>query len=502
MPSDRSPRRQTPPRSAEYAANAPAPAAPELAALLDQTSELVCATDASGRLTYVNSAFVRALGYERDEVLGARLAAFVAPRHRRRFLEAARGLRGGEFVSGMELVLRRADGSRLVCRARAVASGDGRASGAGAYHVVLQDVTPATRAEAIRSRLATALEQTSDIVVMTTVDDRVVFMNRAARALLQMPGDVAPDTLSLADYQEADAHALLTREAFPAAIRDGVWKGESAVRTASGEVVPVSVVLVAHPPTRLGEPPYFLSAVMRDLRERVRAEQQKNRFVATVSHELRTPLTAIRGSADLLNKRYAPGLDERGQALTSMLVRNTDLLIRLVNDLVDIQRIESGAAVLEPMSVAVEELVADATELARARADESGITIRTELEASDAWADPERIVQVLSNLLVNAVKFSPHGSTITVSATSADDDGAVLFAVRDQGRGIPAEHLAAVFEPFEQVRREDARGGKGAGLGLAICRAIVAQHGGRIWVESDGATGSTFRFTLPGAART
>lgn len=499
MPSDRSPKRQTPPRPAEYAAGAFAPAAPELAALLDQTSELVCATDASGRLTYVNSAFVRSLGYERDEVLGTRLPAFVAPGHRRRLLETALALRSGEFVSGMEIVLRRADGARLVCRARAVASGDRRAGGA--YHVVLQDVTPATRAESIRSRLASALEQTSDVVMMTTVDDRVVFLNRAARALLQVANDVAPDSLSLADYQEPDAHALLLREAFPAAVREGVWRGESALRTASGEIVPVSVVLVAHPSTRLGEPPYFLSAVMRDLRERVRAEQQKNRFVATVSHELRTPLTAIRGSADLINKRYAPSLDERGQTLASMLLRNTDLLIRLVNDLVDIQRIESGAAVLEPMSVAVEELVDDATELARPPAEAAGITIRTELQASDAWADPGRIVQVLSNLIVNAVKFSPPGSTITISARPADDEGAIVFAVHDEGRGIPAEHLTAVFEPFEQVRREDARGGKGAGLGLAICRAIVVQHGGRIWVESDGATGSTFRFTLPGAPR-
>lgn len=499
MASDRSPRRQTPPRPAEYAATAPAPAAPELAALLDQTSELVCATDAQGRLTYVNSAFLRALGYERDEVLGARLAALVAPGHRRRFLEAARGLRDGEFVSGMELVLRRADGSRLVCRARAVASGSRRAGGA--YHVVLQDVTAATRAESIRSRLATALEQTSDIVVMTTVDDRVVFLNRAARALLQVPSDAPPESLSLADHQEPDAHALLLGEAFPAAVRDGAWKGESALRTASGEIVPVSVVLVAHPSTRLGEPPYFLSAVMRDLRERVKAEQQKNRFVATVSHELRTPLTAIRGSADLLNKRYAPSLDERGQTLTSMLLRNTDLLIRLVNDLVDIQRIESGAAALDAMAVPVEELVTDAIALARPRADEAAITICTELDAGEVWADPGRIVQVLSNLLVNAVKFSPHGSTITVAATPGSDDGAVEFAVRDEGRGIPADHLTAVFEPFEQVRREDARGGKGAGLGLAICRAIVVQHGGRIWAESDGATGSTFRFTLPVAPR-
>ena len=499
MPSDRSPRRQTPPRPAEYAATAPAPAAPELAALLDQTSELVCATNASGRLTYVNSAFLRSLGYERDEVLGVRLAALVAPRHRRRFLDAARGLRAGEFVSGMELVLRRADGSRLVCRARAVASGNRAAPGA--YHVVLQDVTPATRAESIRSRLASALEQTSDIVLMTTVDDRVVFLNRAARALLHVPHDAEPESLSLAEHQEPEAHAALRNEAFPAAIRDGVWRGESALRTAAGEIVPVSVVLVAHPSTRLGEPPYFVSAVMRDLRERVRAEQQKNRFVATVSHELRTPLTAIRGSADLLNKRYAPSLDERGQTLASMLLRNTDLLIRLVNDLVDIQRIESGAAVLEPMAVAVEELVTEAVDLAQPRADEAGIAIRTELDASDAWADPGRIVQVLSNLLVNAVKFSPRGSTITISATPGEDEGGVAFAVRDEGRGIPAAHLDAVFEPFEQVRREDARGGKGAGLGLAICRAIVVQHGGRIWVESDGATGSTFRFTIPGAAR-
>lgn len=497
----RSPRKKKmppPPTSAApvapLAIDAAVPGAPELAALLDQTSELICATDASGRLGYVNSTWLRALGYERDEVAGKRLLAFVAPRHRRRFLEAARDLRDGGSVSGLETVLRRRDGARVVCRARAVAGL--RDHGVAGYHVVLQDVTAQTRAEAIRSRLATALEETSDIVLMSTVHDRLVFVNRAARALLGIRADADPERLSLADYQDPDSHATLMTVAVPAAVRDGVWKGESVLRAADDEMVPVSVALVAHPSTRLGEPPYFLSAVMRDLRERVRAEQQKNRFVATVSHELRTPLTAIRGSADLLNRRYAQQLDDRAQALTSMLLRNTDLLIRIVNDLVDIQRIESGAAVLEPARASVAGLVSDAIELARVRAAEAGIEIEQDVTADEVVADAGRIVQVLTNLLVNAIKFSPHGSTVTIAATPGLDGG-VELAVRDEGRGIPAEHLTTIFEPFEQVQREDARGGKGAGLGLAICRAIVTQHGGRIWAESTPGGGSTFRVVLP-----
>jgi PAS domain S-box-containing protein len=234
-----------------------------------------------------------------------------------------------------------------------------------------------------------------------------------------------------------------------------------------------------------------------DVTERHTVDEARAQIVGIVSHELRTPLTALAGSLKLLEREVPEG-DERAARLVGLANRNTQRMLRLVNDLLDLERLESGGgAELDLAPHAIATLAAEAAEIVGPIADERQITIG--LDATDARvrADADRIKQVLINLIGNAIKFSPDGGHVAVGASQRGSF--IDVYVRDQGRGIPANRLPLLFQRFSQVHVDDARRKKGAGLGLAISRAIVEQHGGRIRAESPPSGGSVFRFTLPSA---
>jgi signal transduction histidine kinase len=225
-----------------------------------------------------------------------------------------------------------------------------------------------------------------------------------------------------------------------------------------------------------------------------RLDAMKFEFVTAVSHELRTPLAAIRGSLEMLHDGDAGELPKQAQKVVDIASRGSERLSRLVNDIIDLERLESGAFSFLPADFAISALVAEATQSLLPIAQDQRVEIDVHVEEGRAWCDADRIVQVLVNLVGNALKFSPPDTTVTVTARSTAEE--VVFSVQDQGRGIPADRLEAVFERFHQVEEDDSRQKGGAGLGLAICQRIVDSHGGRIWVESSG-VGATFWFTLP-----
>jgi PAS domain S-box-containing protein len=233
----------------------------------------------------------------------------------------------------------------------------------------------------------------------------------------------------------------------------------------------------------------------RDVTERREVERMKDEFVSIVSHELRTPLTSIRGSLGLLAAGKLGEVPEKGRRMLDIAVQNTDRLVRLINDILDIERIESGRVTMELRSVDASELAHQSVDVMSAMAEKAGVRLFAWADRQPLAADPDRILQVLTNLLSNAIKFSPAGAEVALTVERGE--GEVLFRVRDQGRGIPADRLESIFERFSQVDSSDARDKGGTGLGLAICRSIVQQHGGRIWVESAPGEGSTFTFTLP-----
>ncbi len=233
----------------------------------------------------------------------------------------------------------------------------------------------------------------------------------------------------------------------------------------------------------------------RDIRERLVMERMKDEFVSTVSHELRTPLTSIRGALGLLGSGLLGSVDQRAQRMLDIAVTNTDRLVRLINDILDLERIDSGRVDLSRSAVEAGELMTEAVEGIQSFAERAGVTVIAEPSTTSIWVDHDRIIQTFTNLLSNAIKFSSAGTTVRLKESSAD--GICTFAIEDEGRGIPKEHLESIFERFKQVDASDSREKGGTGLGLAICRSIVAAHGGRIWAENEEGRGATFRFTVP-----
>jgi PAS domain S-box-containing protein len=235
--------------------------------------------------------------------------------------------------------------------------------------------------------------------------------------------------------------------------------------------------------------------VFKDITDRREAERAKNEFTAVVSHELRTPLTSIRGSLGLLESGVLGELPEKGQRMIKIAIENTDRLVRLINDILDLERINSGTIDMrhEPCSAA--RLVAQVVEEMQPVAAAGGLRLESSCAPITLTADGDRIHQVLTNLVSNAIKFSDSGETVSISAELSE--GMVLFRVTDRGRGIPGDMLETIFERFSQVDTSDSREKGGTGLGLSICNTIVEHHRGRIWVESQLGEGSTFSFVLP-----
>ncbi len=261
--------------------------------------------------------------------------------------------------------------------------------------------------------------------------------------------------------------------------------------------------------------------VQRDISDRKALERIKDEFISVVSHELRTPLTSIHGSIKLLATGQLGDLSEDGQQMLDIADQNTDRLVRLVSDVLDLQRIESGQAKIGKQLCDAADLMSHATAAMGSMAYHHKVTLKSTPLLTMLWANPDYMVQTLTNLLSNAIKFSKPGGTVELSAELRIEERRLQdsseqeehlqktivqqtvkhtelwFQVLDQGQGIPADKLESVFERFQQVDASDAREKGGTGLGLAICRKIVEQHGGKIWVESVLGKGSCFFVALP-----
>lgn len=234
---------------------------------------------------------------------------------------------------------------------------------------------------------------------------------------------------------------------------------------------------------------------IEDITEIRAIEQMKNEFISIVSHELRTPLASIRGSLGLLASNVLKDDPDTAKHMLDIAAIETERLVRLVSDILDLERLASNNVLLDKQWCDPNTLLQQSVEVLQPFADEKQIAVSVSSSPVQLWAAPDRIIQTLVNLLSNAIKFSPPCSKVLLSADLQTNQ--VLFQVQDQGRGIPAHKLEAIFGRFQQVDASDSRNEGGTGLGLAICRNIVQQHDGQIWVESTVGQGSTFYFTIP-----
>lgn len=274
-------------------------------------------------------------------------------------------------------------------------------------------------------------------------------------------------------------------------IDNGVVR-EMTARRKNGETFPVDVALSAMPlPTGV-----HLVAVIRDITERHRVDEMKRQFVSTVSHELRTPLTSIAGSLGLLAGGGGGQLPERPARLIAIAHANSQRLVRLINDILDMEKLESGQMSLAMETIDLRELAEKSIESVRGFAENLGVDLRlNDGEPASIRGDADRLIQVVVNLLSNAAKFSPSGGEVTVAVRP--ELRVARLSVRDHGPGIPDEFRARIFSKFAQADSSDTRAKGGTGLGLAIAREIAERHGGRLWFESAPGDGATFHLDLP-----
>jgi signal transduction histidine kinase len=242
--------------------------------------------------------------------------------------------------------------------------------------------------------------------------------------------------------------------------------------------------------------------VMRDITDRKEVERLKSEFVATVSHELRTPITSIRGSLGLIAGGVSGPLADKTRNLVDIALRNSDRLAHLINDLLDIEKMENGKMQFELLPHSLNAMVEQAIEANSGYAHNLSVRFAFTPAAPDIMVkvDSFRVLQVMNNLLSNAAKFSPAHSTVQVAVVGRSGaNGARLARVQvsDRGPGIPDEFRGRIFQKFSQADSSDKRAKSGTGLGLAICKAIVEQMGGAIDYETQVGVGSTFYFELP-----
>ena len=467
-----------------------------------------CTTE--GRLTSLNAFTAETLGYRPEELLNRSVCELTDAAGVTQFQQCLLTLQEHDEWQGA-LQLRRSDGClrRIAFRCR-------RMQLPGERVFILNhgiDVTEQYQTEEAL-RLATRqreliLESVGDGIYGIDTDGMVSFINQTAAAAL----GYTPEQLTGHDMHEIVRHSrsdgtTYSRETSPifTAMRCSEpvrVRGELFWRK-DGSSIPVEYSaspILEHGETR------GVVVVFQDVSERLRLEQMKDEFISTVSHELKTPLASLRASLGLIQSGQLDRRPEKQQQLVEMAIHNCDRLTRLVNDILDFDKIDHGQLLLrrEPLDAA--NLLYRAADVAHPAATQARIRIRVDASPALILADEERILQVLNELVGNALKFSPAESSIRLIArTSATaepgqkiEPGEVLFVVSDQGRGIASEKLDRIFDRFQQGDSSDARARGGTGLGLALCKAIVERHGGRIWAESEPGKGSRLLFTLPEA---
>jgi two-component system, OmpR family, sensor histidine kinase VicK len=457
-----------------------------------------------GRLTSLNAFTAETLGYRSEALTGRFVSELLDANGLAAFQDCLRTLETHEEWQGA-LTLRRSDGvyRRIACRSRRM-----ELPGERPFVIVHgTDVTEQHEAEqalhvATRQR-ELILESVGDGIYGIDLEGRLTFINVAGAHSLGF----SPEQLTGRDLHEVIHHSHADGTPYSKAtspILQALRRSES-IRMRDevfwrhdGSSFPVEYS--ANPLLEDGQISGMVVA-FQDVSERRRLEHMKDEFISTVSHELRTPLTSLRASLGLIFSGTLDKRPEKQQQMLKMAISNSDRLIRLVNDILDFERVEKGALPLDRQPVEAIDLLRRAADVSESSASKVRISVRVDAGPAKVLADEERILQVLNELVANAIKFSAPETAIRLSARpitgSADTSPEVVFTVEDEGRGIAQEKLERIFDRFQQGDASDSRALGGTGLGLALCRSIIEQHGGRIWAESIPGKGSRFHFTLP-----
>jgi two-component system, OmpR family, sensor histidine kinase VicK len=468
--------------------------------LVESSLGFICTHDLEGNLLSINSHAAATLGYEPDELVGTPLRNRIDPDHLADY---------DAYFAVLKQNPEQDHQGRFYLRGKAgqlsiVAYRNKQLQLPGLDPFVLShgiDITEQTHAEeelnAVMRQRQSILDSVGDGIFGMDLEGRLTFVNRSGAEMLgYSPQELLGQNMhALIHHSRADGTPYPTDESpiFGSVKRETpLHIGDDVFWRKDGKALPVEYVAC---PLLESDHVDGIVVAFTDVTERRRLDRMKDEFIATVSHELRTPLTSLRAALGLV---ASGALEKRPEKIPQMLdiaLANCDRLVRLVNDIVDFERIGSGTLPLHKTEWNAIDLLRRAMDPERSFASRAGLHFRIDAEPVDVWVDGDRILQVMGNLIRNAIKFSEKGGEIRLAARMSSESE-VTFEVQDQGPGIPEDKLDLIFDRFQQADASDSRVQGGTGLGLALCRGIINQHGGRIWAKNNPGSGSTFSFTV------
>jgi PAS domain S-box-containing protein len=500
-----------------------------LAAIVESSDDAIIGKTLDGIITSWNAGAQRIFGYAADEVIGKPVTILIPQELWHEETEILQRLRSGERVDHYETTRLCKDGRSIIVSltispirdASGIITGISKISRDVTEHRKLLAREQLVRAEMLAERkFHELIENAPDAILQVDSTGKIIIANRTAELifgydldeLIGMPVDILVP-------QSARSRHVAHRKAFEAAgISRPMGLGlDLHARRKDGTEVPVEISLS---PTKT-ESGSSITAIVRDVTERKRAEQQieslkksylaelearhkeaerlnqlKSEFIASVSHELRTPLHTIIGFAELLDEQETGPLNKKQKRFLHHIRTDSDHLLSLINDVLDLSRIEAGGLAIRPEGILLQTVTSEAVNAIRPHAESKQISIREEnIPSVSVLADLLRVRQIFYNLLSNAVKFTdPEGEVLV---TALQDGEHVQITVSDTGLGIPATECERIFDKFYQVGYTTTGVRQGTGLGLTICKQLVEMQGGKIWVDSEPGHGSHFHFTLP-----
>ena len=467
---------------------------------------------------------------------GQEVLARVAPEHRERLRQALASAREfGAFDVSFRVPNRQntgGPGRSAWIDARGQASGQSPNGGYAKVIGVAVDVTDERaaqgRAQAAELRLRDAIASVTDAFILWDARGRLLMSNETFRDFFKVDANYLKPGVRYRTIQDEAVKAIAREEPAPdnrdgvreAELTDGRWIQIAERRTAEGGLVMTAADITAikrqeearrkneealqEIVNRLEKSQSELAELARKYEaEKVKAEganKAKSEFLANMSHELRTPLNAINGFSEIMvHEMFGPLGDRRYKEYAGDILDSGQHLLALINDILDMSKIEAGKLTLNRQPLALDEVVDDAMRLMRERAQEAGLTLTSELPPlPEVEADYRALKQVMLNLLSNAVKFTPRGGTVTVDAEQRTD--CIRVSVTDTGIGISREDLGRLARPFEQAESQLIKTQQGSGLGLALTKRLVELHSGVLEMESEPGIGTVVSFTLPFAA--
>ena len=479
-----------------------------LAAIVETSNDAIISKSLDGTIQSWNAAAERLFGFSAEQAIGRHISLVIPPERLPEEEKIIASLTAGERIEHFETERLRSDGKRITVSLTISPIKDNSGNVVGASKIV-RDITERKHAESDRQKFVTLIENSTDFIGMCDLRGVPSFINRAGLELVGLDDIENARRTPLQEFFFPEDQPMIMNEFLPAVLETG--HGEVEVRfrhfkTGEPRWMAYKVLTL----TDAANQPVGYATVSQDVTERKRladdlqrlaadlsdADRRKNEFLATLAHELRNPLAPMSNMLEVVKR--APGDGETVQRAYDTIERQLEQMVRLVDDLLDLNRVTHDRLELRRNEIELSSVIEQAVEVARPLIDAAGHVLTIDLPAEPIYlnADRARLAQVFGNLLNNSSKYTKPGGTIALTAKRVDDE--VVVSVKDNGAGIPQDKLKSIFDMFMQVEQTSDRSQGGLGIGLTLVKRLAEMHGGSIEAKSAGeGEGSEFVVRLP-----